>query len=67
MTNTNTIKHWACDFTTGEVLGCSTSNQLKRRVKKITAYERAEGFYGHKWVFFHGTEGEMRAWIEMRV
>ena len=61
------IKHWAYNSATGEVLGSSTSNQLKRRVKASTAWDRAEGFRNHKWVFFHGTEGEMRAWFEKRV
>ena len=48
-------RHWAFNLATGEVIGCSTSNALKRRVKRNTAWDIAHGYTNcHKWRFFHG-------------
>ena len=51
------MKHVAYNKTTGEVIGCSTVNALKRRLKRNAIWDRAHGYF-HKseWRFVHGSD-----------
>ena len=46
-------KHIAYNLTTGEVVACSTSNQLKRYVRNINRANHKWGYSSGKWVFSH--------------
>ena len=57
-----TQRHWAYNLATGEVIGCSTVNALKRRIKHNTAWDRAHGYITKSaWRFHHGTYEGLRA------
>ena len=47
------MNHVAYNTTTGEVIACSTSNALKRRIARNTAWDVAHGYGYGKWVFTH--------------
>lgn len=53
----NGMNHVAYNKTTGEVIGCSTVNALKRRLKRNARWDRVHGyFYKPEWVFTHGSD-----------
>ena len=48
-------RHWAYNATTGEVIGCSTVNALKLRLRRNQRWDIAHGFYAKSaWRFYHG-------------
>ena len=58
-------RHWAYNLLTGEVIGCSTGNALKRRVKRNTAWDIAHGYRGcHEWRFYHGAYETMPNFLQ---
>lgn len=63
--------HVAYNCVTGEVLTCSTANQLKRWVARHTKndneWAKANGCkIGHKWVFAHGADWQVNLAIKLR-
>lgn len=51
------MKHVAYNKTTGEVIGCSTVNALKRRIKRNERWDRTHGYFiKSAWVFTHGSD-----------
>ena len=48
------MTHAAMNLITGEVLTSTHANTLKRRVKRNTAWDIANGYGKGKWVFAHG-------------
>lgn len=66
MTHT-TIKHWAYNLITGEVLGCSTGNGLKRRVQHSNRWGARHGYELGSWIFFHCSDAELRQRFKERV
>lgn len=61
MTRTE-IRHWAYNLKTGEIIGCSKANGLKRRVAFTNSFNRKYGYPYGGWRFFHGSEKELRSW-----
>lgn len=61
MTRTE-IRHWAYNLETGEIIGCSKANGLKRRVAFTNSFNRKYGYPCGGWRFFHGSEREFRGW-----
>lgn len=52
------MNHVAYNTITGEIIACSTSNALKRRIARNTAWDVAHGYGYGKWVFTHkGIDG----------
>ena len=52
---TTTCRHWAICLETGEVLGSTTGNALKRHIARNTAWDIANGYGGKRsWRFHHG-------------
>lgn len=66
MTHT-AIRHWAYNTETGELLGSSTSNGLKRRVKRTNRWYIKERFSLGSWVFFHGSANELHQRLRERL
>ena len=64
---TTAIRHWALNIVTGEVIGCSTGNHLKREVARNQRWDIAHGYGAGKWIFFHCTEAKMRATYQARI
>ena len=54
-------RHWAYCLDTGEIIGCSTSSALKRRVRYRVARYKQLGYTGGKWRFYHGELDDLRA------
>lgn len=51
------MKHFAYNKSTGEIIGCSTVNALKRRIKRNARWDRAHGYFDKpEWVFTHGSD-----------
>lgn len=50
----NNCKHWAINIRTGEVLGSSTGNGLKRHIQRNERWNIAHGYCAGKWRFYHG-------------
>lgn len=50
------MTHAAFNLTTGEVLTSPHANNLKRRVKRNTAWDIAHGYGKGEWVFAHGSD-----------
>ena len=51
-----TQRHWAYNLATGEVIGCSSANALRRRIRHNQAWDIAHGYYSaSQWRFHHGT------------
>lgn len=49
-------RHWAINLTTGEIIGTSSVNALKRRIRHNTAWDRTHGYITkNAWRFHHGT------------
>ena len=57
---TNSCRHWAICPETGEVLGCSSGNGLKRHLAHRIRWNVRHGYGAGKWVFFHGSEEALR-------
>lgn len=57
---TNNCFHWAYCPETGEVLGSSTVNGLKRHIHHNVAWDRAHGFPRKTWRFHHGAYESLR-------
>ena len=56
-----TQRHWACNLTTGEVIGCSSVNALKRRIRHNEAWDIAHGYFAKsEWRFYHGSYEGLR-------
>lgn len=50
-----TQRHWAYNLTTGEVIGTSSVNALKRRIRRSVAWDIAHGYFvKNQWRFHHG-------------
>lgn len=62
-----TIKHWAVNTVTGEVLGSITGNQLKRHVRRNVRWDVRNGYGAGLWLFFHCAEAQMRERYEARI
>ena len=62
-----TIRHWAVNLATGEVLGSSTGNQLKRHVRRNVRWDVRNGYGAGEWIFFHCPEAQMRERYEARI
>ena len=58
MTGTE-IRHWAYNLKTGEIVGCSTGNGLKRRVKRSNHWGTKHGYELGSWIFFHCSDAEL--------
>ena len=55
-----TQRHWAYNLATGEVIGCSTANALRRRLRHNQAWDIAHGYYApSQWRFHHGSYEEL--------
>ena len=61
MTRTE-IRHWAYNLKTGEIIGNSKANGLKRSVALNNSFNRKYGDPCGGWRFFHGSEREFRGW-----
>ena len=57
-----TIRYWAFNPFTGEMMGSSHGNHLKRRVKQASRYH-VRGI-PNRWHFAHGTEEQ--AWAKFQ-
>ena len=57
----DSCRHWAYNAATGEVIGCSTVNALRRRLRRNQAWDFAHGYYApSQWRFYHGTYEGLR-------
>ena len=50
-----TCRHWAYNLRTGEVLGSSTGNALRRHVQRNERWNIHHGYGAGVWRFFHGS------------
>ena len=51
----HTQRHWAINLTTGEIIGSSSVNALKRRIRHNERWDIAHGYYSKSaWRFYHG-------------
>lgn len=57
MTN---CRHWAYNLETGEVLGSSTGNALRRHVARNVRWNIRHGYGAGKWRFYHGAYEGLR-------
>lgn len=57
---TNNCYHWAYCPETGEVLGSSTVNGLRRHVAHNVRYDRKCGYPRKSWCFHHGSYESLR-------
>ena len=57
---TTTIRHWAVNTATGEVLGSSTGNALRRHIRRNVRWDVAHGYGAGTWLFFHCERDQMR-------
>ena len=64
---TTTIRHWAVNTATGEVLGSTTGSQLKRHVRHNVRWDVRHGYGAGRWLFFHCTEAQMRERYQARL
>ena len=53
-------KHWASNLETGEVLGSSTGNALRRHVAHNVRCNIRHGYGAGEWRFFHGSYEALR-------
>lgn len=67
MTTTATIRHWAVNTITGEVLGSSTVNGLRRHIRHTVRWDVANGYGAGRWLFFHCSEEQLRDRYRIRV
>lgn len=51
---TTNCKHWAYCPETGEVLGSTTVNGLRRHIRSYVAWYIANGYPKKSWRFYHG-------------
>lgn len=58
---TNSCRHWAICPETGEVLGSSTVNGLKRHLARNIRWLVRNGYPAGKWCFYHGSREGLRA------
>ena len=57
---TPSAKHWAYNLETGEVLGSSTGNGLRRMIKRSQSWQIRYGYGTGKWRFSHGAYAGLR-------
>lgn len=51
----NECRHWAYNATTGEVIGSTSVNALKRHIRHNERWDIAHGYYVKSaWRFYHG-------------
>lgn len=55
-----TCRHWAINLRTGEVLGSSTGNALRRHIQRNERWNIAHGYGKGKWRFHHGSYEALR-------
>lgn len=65
MSHEQTIKHWALNPFTGEMLGCTRGRALKRRVKEASRYYVRD--IPNRWLFAHGTQEQAEAKFQSKV
>ena len=57
----HTQRHWAINLTTGEIIGCSSVNALRRRIAHNERWDIAHGYYSKsQWRFHHGAYEGLR-------
>lgn len=56
------IRHWAYNIKTGEIIGCSKTNGLKKRVAYVNSFNYRNGYPYGGWRFFNGSEEDFRNW-----
>ena len=61
------IRHWALNITTGEVLGSSTGNALRRHVRRNVRWDITHGYGAGTWLFFHCSEAQMHVAYQARI
>ena len=64
---TTAIRHWAFNIVTGEVLGSSTGNALRRHVRRNVRWDVAHGYGAGTWLFFHCSDAEKYAAFHARI
>ena len=64
---TTTIRHWALNIVTGEVLGSSTGNALRRHVRRNVHWDIAHGYGAGTWLFFHCAREQMGERYKARI
>lgn len=62
MSHEQTVRHWAYNPFTGEVLGSTRGRSLKRRVKEASRYYVRD--IPNRWHFAHGTQEQ--AWAKFQ-
>ena len=53
-------RHWAYNLETGEVLGSSTVNGLRRHIRRNTDWNVRHGYGAGEWRFYHGAYEGLR-------
>jgi hypothetical protein len=57
----NECRHWAINLTTGEIIGSTSVNALKRRIRHNERWDIAHGYYAKSaWHFHHGAYEGLR-------
>lgn len=55
-----TCRHWAYCPETGEVIGSTTVNSLRRHIRRHMARDLKYGFAAKSWRFYHGAYEGLR-------
>lgn len=54
-------RHWAINLTTGEIIGSTSANALKRRIRHNERWDISHGYYAKSvWRFYHGAYEGLR-------
>lgn len=55
-----TCRHWAYNLRTGEVLGSTTGNSLRRHIQRNERWNIRHGYGKGEWRFYHGAYEGLR-------
>lgn len=54
-------RHWAINLTTGEIIGSTSANSLKRIIRRHERWDISHGYYAKSvWRFHHGAYEGLR-------